>query len=49
MKMGGGPLFLFCFSCFSLFETSEICCGSTKMEIFYRGKAFYTSGKNQET
>ena len=41
---GGEDLFfvLFClfllFFCFSLFKTSQICCGSTKMEIFYRGK-----------
>ena len=28
--------FLFFFSCFSLFKMTEICFGSTKMEIFYQ-------------
>ena len=33
------------FFCFSLFKTTEICFGFTKMGIFYRGKAFH-AGKN---
>ena len=33
---------------FSLFETTEICFRSTKMEIFYREKAFPLAGKNQD-
>ena len=37
--------FFFFFFCFSLFETTEICFGSTKMEIFYRENAFHASGK----
>ena len=35
--------FLFCF--FSLFKMNEICFGSTKMEIFYREKAFHAGKK----
>ena len=34
-------LLLFC----SLFKRTEICFGSTKMEIFYRRKAFYAGKK----
>ena len=44
--MRRGPFFLF-FVSFSLFKTTEICFGSTKMGIFYREKAFHP-GKNQE-
>ena len=36
--------FFFFFFCFSLFKT-KMCFGATKMEIFYREKAFHT-GKN---
>ena len=38
--------FSFFFFCFSLFKTTEICFGSTKMKIFYRGKAFHTGKKS---
>ena len=38
---------LFFFFCLSLFETTEICLGSTKMEISTRKKHF-TLGKNRE-
>ena len=39
---------LFCFVFFFLlFKPTKICFGSTKMEIFYREKAFH-AGKNQE-
>ena len=31
--------------CFSLFKMTKICFGSTKMEIFYREKAFYVGKK----
>ena len=31
---------------FSLFKTTEICLGSTKMEIFYREK-YFTPGRNK--
>ena len=31
--------------CFSLFKTTKICFRSTKMEIFYREKAFHTGEK----
>ena len=41
-------LFIYLFFCFSLFETSETCFGSTKLKIFYQDKAFHASGKNQE-
>ena len=37
--------FFFFFFCFSLFKTTEICFGSTKMEIFYREKAFHVGKK----
>ena len=42
----GPPLFFF----FSLFKTTEICFGSTKMGIFYQERAFHISRqeKNQE-
>ena len=33
---------------FSLLKTTKIYFGSTKMEIFYREKAFYAGKKNQE-
>ena len=36
--------FFFFFFDFSLFKTSEICFGSTKMGIFYREK-YFTPGK----
>ena len=35
----------FFFFCFSLFKTTEICFGSTKMEIFYLEKAFHAGKK----
>ena len=42
-------LFLFpFFFCLSLFKTTEICFGSTKMGIFYREKSISRRGKNQE-
>ena len=44
-------LFFFLFFFFfllSLFKTTNICFGSTKMEIFYREKAFHAGKKNQE-
>ena len=37
----GPPLFFF----FSLFKTTKICFGSTKIEIFYREKAFHAGRK----
>ena len=45
---GEDPLFFFCFVCFSLLKTTEICFGSTKMGIFNREKAFHAGKKNQE-
>ena len=36
---------LFFFFCFSLFKTTKICFGSTKLEIFYREKALHTRKK----
>ena len=39
-KMRRGPF------CFSLFKTTEICFGSTKMWIFYREKAFHAGKKS---
>ena len=49
-KMRRGPLFFFFFFLFffSLFKTTEICFGSTKMGVFCWKKAFHTGGKNQE-
>ena len=45
-KTSRGLLFFFFLS---LFETTEICLGSTKVDNFYREKAWYfTPGKNQE-
>ena len=38
----------FFFVCFSLFETTEICLGCTKMENLFQEKAYFTPGKNQE-
>ena len=38
--------FLFFVFCFSLFKTTEICFRSTKMEIFYREKAFHARKKS---
>ena len=35
----------FFFFCFSLFKTTKICFGSTRMEIFYRKKAFHAGKK----
>ena len=45
--MRRGPFFLFFFFvfCFSLLKTTKICFGSTKMEIFYREKAFQARKK----
>ena len=34
----------FCF-CYSLFKTTEICCGSTKIGIFYWEKVFHAGKK----
>ena len=45
-KWGDFFFFLFSFFCFSLFKTTEICFGSTKMEIFYQEKAFHTGKKS---
>ena len=39
-KRREGGNFFFFFFCFSLFKTTEICFGSTKMGIFYREKNF---------
>ena len=36
------------FFCLSLFKTTKICFGSTKMEIFYREKSILFQEKNQE-
>ena len=36
----------FFFFCFSLFKTTEICFGSTKIEIFYQEKAFHAGKKS---
>ena len=47
-KMRRGPLdlfFFFFFLFFSLLKTTEICFGSTKMEIFYWEKAFHARKK----
>ena len=41
----GEDLFFFFFFFFSLLKTTEICVGSTKMEIFYREKAFHAGKK----
>ena len=44
VRMRRGPFlffFFFFFFCFSLFKTTQICFGSTKMGIFNQGKAFY--------
>ena len=38
-------LYCFVFFCFSRFKTTQICFGSTKMEIFYREKAFHAGKK----
>ena len=50
LKMEGGKLqneerTFFFFFCFSLFKTTQICFGSTKLEIFYREKALHTRKK----
>ena len=39
-----GTFFFFFF--FSLFKTTKICFGSTKMEFFYREKAFHAGKKS---
>ena len=44
-KKRWGPFFFFFFFCFSLLKTTKICFGSTKMEIFYREKAFHAGKK----
>ena len=47
LKKGGGKLiFFFFFFFFSLFKTTEICFGSTKMGIFYPEKAFHAGKKS---
>ena len=46
--MRKGSFFFFFFSCFSLFKMTEICFGSTKMEIFYQEIAFLRRGKIEE-
>ena len=33
---------------FSLFETTEICLGSAKMDNFYQEKSYFTPGNNEE-
>ena len=43
-KMRRGTFFFLLFF-FSLFKTTEICFGSTKMRIFYLEKAFHAGGK----
>ena len=42
--------FFFLLACFSLslFETTKICLGSTKMVSFYRQISYFTPGKNRE-
>ena len=42
MRRGPPPLFFFGLS---LFKSTKICFGSTKMEIFYREKAFHAAKK----
>ena len=61
MKMSRGFLFCFAFCfcfcflfvlfvfCLSLFETTEICLGSTKMDNFAGKNHISCSEKNQET
>ena len=41
-------LFIYLFFCFTLLKTTKICFGGTKIEIFYREKAFHAGKKNQE-
>ena len=41
-------LFIYLF-CLSLFETTEICLGSTRMDNFTREKSYFMLGQNQET
>ena len=38
--------FFFFFFCFSLFKTTKICFGSTKMGIFYQEKSFHAGKKS---
>ena len=38
----------FFFFCFSLFKMTKICFGSTKIEIFYREKAFLPGKKSEK-
>ena len=38
----------FFFFCLSLFKTTKICFGSTKMEIYYREKAFHAGKKKKK-
>ena len=53
MKKSRGPFsfsfffffFFFFFFCLPLFETTEICFGSTKMDNFYQEKAYFKPGK----
>ena len=45
-KMRRGLFFFFFFFCFSLFKTTKICFGSTKMGIFYQEKTFHAGKKS---
>ena len=45
VRKRGDDLFFFFFFCFSLLKMTKICFGSTKMEIFYREKAFHAGKK----
>ena len=45
-KIRRGPLFFFFFFFFSLFKTTEICFGSTRMGIFYQEKSFHAGKKS---
>ena len=44
-KIEERTFFFFFFLLFSLFKTTEICFGCTKMKIFYWEKEFHTTGK----
>ena len=45
LKWGEDLFFFFFFFFFWLFKTTKICFGATKMEIFYREKAFHARKK----